>query len=217
MTREAGAQLSEQMTTLALDLASFGNLDETASVNNMTKAVMGESEAAKSLGAVLNDSTRAQAMATLGLSGTYDKLDQLAKMQVNYQAILSQSSDAIGDCQRSLESYESTKKRYIAKLKEIKTIIGQFFLPTYQKTLSFGARGLTMVRDWLQKLTELTDKLGGSQRVIAVVTSCDVRGYEHPENHSSSQRVYEAGKGVEPWSWKGSAVLWHLSDAGSGG
>ncbi len=169
MTREAGAQLSEQMTTLALDLASFGNLDETASVNNMTKAVMGESEAAKSLGAVLNDSTRAQAMATLGLSGTYDKLDQLTKMQVNYQAILSQSSDAIGDCQRSLESYESTKKRYIAKLKEIKTIIGQFFLPTYQKTLSFGARGLTMVRDWLQKLTELTDKLGGSQRVIAVV------------------------------------------------
>ena len=169
MTREAGAKLSEQMTTLALDLASFGNLDETASVNNMTKAVMGESEAAKSLGAVLNDSTRAQAMATLGLSGTYDKLDQLTKMQVNYQAILSQSSDAIGDCQRSLESYESTKKRYIAKLKEIKTIIGQFFLPTYQKILSFGARGLTMVRDWLQKLTELTDKLGGSQRVIAVV------------------------------------------------
>ena len=169
MTREAGAQLSEQMTTLALDLASFGNLDETASVNNMTKAVMGESEAAKSLGAILNDSTRAQAMATLGLSGTYDKLDQLTKMQVNYQAILSQSSDAIGDCQRSLESYESTKKRYIAKLKEIKTIIGQFFLPTYQKILSFGARGLTMVRDWLQKLTELTDKLGGSQRVIAVV------------------------------------------------
>ena len=169
MTREAGAQLSEQMTTLALDLASFGNLDETASVNNMTKAVMGESEAAKSLGAVLNDSTRAQAMATLGLSGTYDKLDQLTKMQVNYQAILSQSSDAIGDCQRSLESYENTKKRYIAKLKEIKTIIGQFFLPTYQKILSFGARGLTMVRDWLQKLTELTDKLGGSQRVIAVV------------------------------------------------
>ena len=169
MAREAGAQLSEQMTTLALDLASFGNLDETASVNNMTKAVMGESEAAKSLGAVLNDSTRAQAMATLGLSGTYDKLDQLAKMQVNYQAILSQSSDAIGDCQRSLESYESTKKRYIAKLKEIKTIIGQFFLPTYQKVLSFGARGLTMVRDWLQKLTLFVDKLGGSQRVIAVV------------------------------------------------
>ena len=171
MTRKAGAEMAEQMTSLALDLASFGNMDETASVNAMTKAVMGESEAAKTLGAVLNDSTRAQAMATLGLKGTYDKLDQLTKMQVNYQAILQQSPDAIGDCQRSLDSYESTKKRYIAKLKEIKTIVGQFFLPTYQKILSIGAKGLTMIRDWLQKLTKLTDKLGGSQRVLAILTA----------------------------------------------
>ena len=169
MTRQAGAEMAEQMTSLALDLASFGNMDETTSVNAMTKAVMGESEAAKTLGAVLNDSTRAQAMATLGLKGTYDKLDQLTKMQVNYQAILQQSPDAIGDCKRSLDSYESTKKRYIAKLKEIKTIVGQFFLPTYQKVLSIGAKGLTIIRDWLQKLTDLTDKLGGSQRVLAVL------------------------------------------------
>lgn len=171
MTRQAGAEMAEQMTSLALDLASFGNMDETASVNAMTKAVMGESEAAKTLGVVLNDSTRAQAMATLGLKGTYDKLDQLTKMQVNYQAILQQSPDAIGDCQRSLDSYESTKKRYIAKLKEIKTIVGQFFLPTYQKILSIGAKGLTMIRDWLQKLTDLTDKLGGSQRVLSVLAA----------------------------------------------
>lgn len=171
MTRQAGAEMAEQMTSLALDLASFGNMDETASVNAMTKAVMGESEAAKTLGAVLNDSTRAQAMATLGLKGTYDKLDQLTKMQVNYQAILQQSPDAIGDCQRSLDSYESTKKRYIAKLKEIKTIVGQFFLPTYQKILSIGAKGLTTIRDWLQKLTDLTDKLGGSQRVLSVLAA----------------------------------------------
>lgn len=171
MTRQAGAKMTEQMTSLALDLASFGNMDETASVNAMTKAVMGESEAAKTLGAVLNDSTRAQAMAALGLKGTYDKLDQLTKMQVNYQAILQQSPDAIGDCQRSLDGYESTKKRYIAKLKEIKTIVGQFFLPTYQKILSIGAKGLTMIRDWLQKLTDLTDKLGGSQRVLAILTA----------------------------------------------
>lgn len=171
MTRQAGAEMAEQMTSLALDLASFGNMDETASVNAMTKAVMGESEAAKTLGAVLNNSTRAQAMATLGLKGTYDKLDQLTKMQVNYQAILQQSPDAIGDCQRSLDSYESTKKRYIAKLKEIKTIVGQFFLPTYQKILSIGAKGLTMIRDWLQKFTDLTDKLGGSQRVLSVLAA----------------------------------------------
>lgn len=169
MTREAGAELSEQMTSLALDLASFGNMNEASAVNYMTKAVMGESEAAKSLGAVLNDSTRAQAMATLGLSGTYDKLDQLTKMQVNYQAILSQSPDAIGDCERSMNSYESTTRRFQARIKEIQTLVGQFFLPTYQKVLSLGARGLTLIRNWIQWLGRIMDQLGGAERVIPVL------------------------------------------------
>ena len=169
MTREEGAKLSEQMTSLALDLASFGNMDEATSVNAMTKAVMGESEAAKTLGAVLNDTTRAQAMQTLGLTGTYDALDQLTKMQVNYQAILSQSPDAIGDCERSLSSYQSTLRRFQSKLKEIKTLIGQFFMPTFQKVISFGAKGLTVLRDWLQKLNAFADEVGGAEQILAVL------------------------------------------------
>jgi len=97
MTRKEGAKLSEQMTSLALDIASFSNQDEDVAVNAMTKAVMGESEAAKTLGAVLNDTTRAETMAALGMSGTYDSLSQLEKMQVNYNAILRQSPDAVGE------------------------------------------------------------------------------------------------------------------------
>ena len=76
-----------------------------------------------------------------GLSGTYEKLDQLTKMQVNYNAILAQSPDAIGDCERSLGSYKSTVVQFQSKLKEIKTLVGQFFMPTFQKVISFGAKG----------------------------------------------------------------------------
>ena len=169
MTRQEGAELSKQMTTLALDLASFANLDETAAVNNMTKAVMGESEAAKSLGAVLNDDTRARAMQAMGLSGTYEKLDQLTKMQVNYNAILAQSPDAIGDCERSLGSYKSTVVQFQSKLKEIKTLVGQFFMPTFQKVISFGAKGLTVLRDGVQKLNDFAAKIGGAEKIIGVL------------------------------------------------
>lgn len=169
MTRQEGAELSKQMTTLALDLASFANLDETAAVNNMTKAVMGESEAAKALGAVLNDDTRARAMQAMGLSGTYEKLDQLTKMQVNYNAILAQSPDAIGDCERSLGSYKSTVVQFQSKLKEIKTLVGQFFMPTFQKVISFGSKGLTVLRDGVQKLNDFAAKVGGAEKIIGVL------------------------------------------------
>ncbi len=169
MTRQEGAELSKQMTTLALDLASFANLDETAAVNNMTKAVMGESEAAKSLGAVLNEDTRARAMQAMGLSGTYEKLDQLTKMQVNYNAILAQSPDAIGDCERSLGSYRSTVVQFQSKLKEVKTLVGQFFMPTFQKVIRFGSKGLTMLRDGAQKLNDFAAKVGGAEKILSVL------------------------------------------------
>ena len=169
MTRQEGAELSKQMTSLALDLASFANLDETAAVNNMTKAVMGESEAAKSLGAVLNEDTRARAMQAMGLSGTYEKLDQLTKMQVNYNAILAQSPDAIGDCERSLGSYRSTVVQFQSKLKEVKTLVGQFFMPTFQKVISFGSKGVTVLRDGVQKLNDFAAKIGGAEKIIGVL------------------------------------------------
>ena len=171
MTRQAGAELSQQMTTLALDLASFGNIDETVAVDAMTKAIMGESEAAKTLGAVLNDSTREQAMLQMGLSGTYNSLDQLTKMQVNYQAILSQSPDAIGDCERSLGSYESTVRRFNSKLKEVKQLIGQFFMPTFQKVISYGTRGLTSLRNIIQKISDFAAKVGGAERILKVLAA----------------------------------------------
>ena len=169
MTREAGAELSKQMTSLALDLASFANRDEDSAVNNMTKAVMGESEAARALGAVLNDTTRAQAMMEMGLSGSYEKLDQLTKMQVNYNAILSQSKDAVGDCERSLGSYESTSRQFNAMLKEVNTIVGQFFLPTFQKVLSFGTKGLMLLRDGIQRFSAFAEKIGGAERILRIL------------------------------------------------
>lgn len=129
MTREEGAKLSEEMTTLALDIASFSNQDEDVAVNAMTKAVMGQSEAAKTLGAVLNETTRAETMQAMGLHGTYEKLSQLEKMQVNYNTILRQSPDAIGDCVRSMGSYESSQRQLKAAQQEFKEFIGGQLLP----------------------------------------------------------------------------------------
>lgn len=171
MQREAGAKLSEQMVTLALDLASFNNLQETDAVNAMTKALMGESESAKTLGAVLNDNTRAQAMQTLGLTGTYQALDEATKMQVNYQAILNQSADAIGDCERSMGSYQSTLKQTQSKLEEVKTLVGQFFMPTFQRVLSYANQGLIKIRDWITKLQTFADKIGGTERLLSLLAA----------------------------------------------
>lgn len=173
MTREEGAKLSEEMTSLALDLASFSNTDETTAVNAMTKAVMGESEAAKTLGAVLNDSTREAAMLEMGLSGTYNSLDQLTKMQVNYHAITMQSKDAIGDCERSLGSYESRTRQLNASIAELKEFIGGQLLPIFAVFLGWINTGVQYLTKFAKAILGATEEdnrlLKVFQRIQAII------------------------------------------------
>lgn len=129
MTREVAAGLSEDMVTLALDLASFNNLNETDAVNAMSKALMGQSESAKSLGAVLNDNTLKMAMETMGIKKKFDALTEAEKMEVRYQAILMQSADAVGDCERSLESYKGQQIQLTSTIDHLKEKIGGYLLP----------------------------------------------------------------------------------------
>lgn len=165
MTREEGAKLSEEMTSLALDIASFSNQDEDVAVNAMTKAVMGESEAAKTLGAVLNDTTRAETMQALGLQGTYQSLSQLEKMQVNYQTILRQSPDAIGDCVRSMGSYESSMRQLKAAQEEFKEFVGGQLLPVMSVFVQWVTKGVKAATAFAKAI--LLDAEGNNRILLA--------------------------------------------------
>lgn len=165
MTRDQAAGLSEDLVSLALDLASFNNLQEDQAVNAMSKALMGESEAAKTLGAVLNDNTRAMAMQEMGLSGTYQALDEATKMQVNYQAILMQSTDAVGDCARSLDSYKGRQIQLNSAIAELKEFIGGQLLPVFAVFMGWLATGVQWLTAFSKKLLLTED--GGNRILIA--------------------------------------------------
>ncbi|MFA9375596.1 MAG: hypothetical protein ACERKZ_02465 [Lachnotalea sp.] len=154
MTRDAGAELSEKMVQLGLDLASFNNLSEDDAVNALSKAIMGESESAKTLGAVLNDNTRAMAMEVLGYQGKYDALSESEKMEVNYQAILMQSTDAVGDCERSLDSYKGRQIQLQSALENTKEKIGGLLLPLATLGTKFLTTGVNGIQKFIDTMSD---------------------------------------------------------------
>lgn len=152
MTREAGAQMSKQLVETAIDLASFNNLQDDEAVDAMSKAIMGETESAKQLGAVLNDNTRAMAMEALGYQGKFDALTEAQKMEVNYQAILMQSGDAIGDAERSANSYTGQLKALKAKLEETGQSIGMALLPVMTQLVQWVSTTIDKIKEWYSTL-----------------------------------------------------------------
>ena len=177
MTRQAGAELSEQMVSLALDLASFNNLNETDAVNALSKALMGETESAKSLGAVLNENTIAMAMETMGIHEKFDALSEAEKMEVRYQAILMQSQDAIGDCERSVDSFKGRQLQLTSATENLKEQIGSYFLPVLANLMSKATELVNVlasqVEPTMQKVQEVAQTISDfwNSNLVPALTS----------------------------------------------
>lgn len=129
MTRGAGADLSKEIVGLGIDLASFNNLAESDALDNMTSAISGNHEASKALGAVLNENTLATEMERMGLQGKFQDLEEGTKMQVRYNSILAQSTDAVGDAERTSGSFANQMRNLQGTIKDVSAQVGDQLLP----------------------------------------------------------------------------------------
>lgn len=173
MERDAAMELSEEMTSAAINIASFNNIEDDDAVNAMSKALMGETESAKRLGAVLNDNTIAMAMEDLGYKQKFTDLDEATKMQVRYHSIVMQSPDAfreengvIGDAALSMDTYESRLRQFNATMGDIKTNIGKFLLPYAAKILEYISKGGSYIRKLTEKLGDANEEGTAANKIL---------------------------------------------------
>lgn len=161
MTRESGADLSKQIVQMGVDLASFNNLAESDALRNLQSAISGNHGAAQSLGAVLNENTLALAMNEMGLEGKFQALSESEKMQVRYHAIMMQSTDAMGDAERTGGSFANQLRRLWGNVKDTSASFGSLLLPMATAAIE----KLNVFSNWVADLNENQQKwiliLGG--------------------------------------------------------
>jgi len=121
--------LSFQVQTLAVDLASFTNYAGGASGASkaLTSALLGETEQAKALGLVLTDTALRQYAENNGL--VFKELTQNEKMQLRLNLAISQSQSAVGDFNRSINSYANQMRIAEATTSDLQEQQGRVLLP----------------------------------------------------------------------------------------
>jgi hypothetical protein len=134
-TGDAALTMSEDVNTLAADLASFTNIEggtERAS-KALTSALFGNTESAKELGIAIRDEDIMARLAAQGMS----KLKGQALLQAKAQAALAiateQSKNAIGDFARSSDSFANVSKRLLANIRDLAVQAGQEALPKFKE------------------------------------------------------------------------------------
>ena len=130
-TDKAALGLSETVNKLAVDIASFSNIEggaERAS-NILTKALLGEREGLKSLGIAVLEVDVKQRLLLKGQQDLEGAALRQAKAVATLELAYEQSGKAIGDFQRSQESLANQQRILNARLTDLETILGQALVP----------------------------------------------------------------------------------------
>ena len=128
-SREAATQLSTSLTKLALDVASFNNKADADVIRDFQSALVGNHETVRKYGIVMTEaSLQAEALSS-GIIGVERELTQSEKVQARLNILWAGSKDAIGDLDRTQDSFANTLKRFNSEVLIARQELGEKLMP----------------------------------------------------------------------------------------
>jgi len=142
-------KLSERVSRLAGDLASFQNISGGAAeaAERLTKGILGETENLKSLGIVVRQDTKEFKGLVAELVKTQGLTVQQAKAQTILDAAFKQSKNAIGDYARTQESAANSVKRLSEAWKQFREGFGEVIKQLIMFTTGSGKNFASTLKD----------------------------------------------------------------------
>ena len=170
-TEASALQLSEQVNRLAIDLASFSNFEggATGASQALTKALLGETESAKALGIVIRQNTTDYKDRTKEIMATQGVSEIQAKAINNLEIATKQSSKAIGDFNRTSESFANQLRMAKQELIDIASGFGQILIPHVKVALSFFRDLASSFNDLSQDTKEMIVIIAGLAAALGPV------------------------------------------------
>ena len=136
------AKLSNGLTGLAADAASFYNVPMSQALDDFHSGLVGEAEPLRKYGVLLNETTVGHEAVRLGLSKTGKDLTEGMKVQARASLITSGLSKANGDLARTSGSVANRLREIAGRASNAAISLGTFFLPAAEAVLG-GAIRLT--------------------------------------------------------------------------
>jgi len=169
MTEKAALDMSVSINSVAQDLVSFTNYSggvEGASAA-LTKALLGETESAKSLGIVIRQGTKEFNEQVKSIMANTGATEQQAKTQAIYEQILQQTKKSQGDYARTSDQLANKERALAERYKESKEAIGNSLLPAFnllvdaQNTMLTLAPKISTFFGWMiQGLSGVGENIG---------------------------------------------------------
>lgn len=188
--RAEAADLSEEVTKLAIDLASFNDVADDQALQDLQSALVGNVETMRKYGVVINQTVLDQELLRMGVEGGVAAATEQEKVLGRLNLIFAGTADAQGDAVRTAGEFNNTLKRLGAVVTSAKEKFGAWinegvlvaieklggtdgFRSIVESILgTVGALTSELVKlagTGLGKLNDAIDKFGGSEAVVDAV------------------------------------------------
>lgn len=128
--------MSESMTGLSADFASFYNLPIEQAFEKIRAGISGETEPLKQLGINMSVANLEAYALAEGLSKPYNKMTQSEQALLRYNYLMSVSADAQGDFNRTQDSFANQMRISQLNLQSLSADIGKLLLPIAQEAVT---------------------------------------------------------------------------------
>jgi hypothetical protein len=127
--QQAAADYSATMAQVATDLGSFFNKETEDVFLDIQGALAGSSETLQKYGIDVRETQLKNKAFEMGLISQGEVLDRVTRAQVIQSEILRQAADAMGDAERTADSYSNTQRGVEAAVLDLQVVIGEGLMP----------------------------------------------------------------------------------------
>lgn len=130
-------EMSEGLTGLAADMASFRNLKPEEAFIKIQSAITGETEAIKSVGIVMTEQNLKEYARRKGITEDISKMNQRNKVLLRYNYLMDSAQDMgmIGDYARTSDSWANSVNTLAQSFEKLKATLGQGFIALFSPIL----------------------------------------------------------------------------------
>ena len=117
--RGEAADLSVQLTKLATDVASFQNAQDPDVMQAFQSALVGNHEAVRRFGIVITEAPLQAELNRMGIRKNINEITNEEKVRARLNLLIAGSSDAIGDAEKTADSFENRQKGMNSALQDL--------------------------------------------------------------------------------------------------
>ena len=166
LTAEEASGLSQNLLTLANDVAAFTNTDLSDAANRMTAALRGEGEAAEALGFSINQTTLEEYARQQGIEKSIAKMSQAELVNLRYGLMVQQAGDMVGYATSEQGSFTAQLARVKGVFTDLAATMGTYLLPIITEVITKINEIMAANFEWITSNGETIIKLLGITAAI---------------------------------------------------